>query len=53
MISGRDIAELKKVAKATADYDYFIEPIMVIFGIQPLKSISADGVTRVQYWKSV
>lgn len=40
-LSNQDIASLKKVAKPTADYEFFVEPLLSLLEISPAKKINA------------
>lgn len=46
-LSPKDISILKRVAKPTSDYEFFVEPLLILLETPPFKSINAEGKTVV------
>ena len=51
-LTSSDVAILKKVSKPSPDYEFFIEPLLILFDLTPLKKINAKGVTVVSNWQA-
>ena len=52
VLEAKDISNLRAVKKASAGYEFFIAPFVILFGREPEIKWYANGTKEISYWKA-